>query len=179
MVIRAMDVSMKSLSLDLYGGMLWANNDTRDTRSNSNNPISFNDLHYDKDGFMTGPSRPIAYNLFDIFQIPYTGKNMITGWVGQISSFGSVPPDSTTKEQAMSGLHVYVWLSSQPCGKMANGVFAGLKTGDAGAGSGGISELALLLPATIYLNYSAHNMRRPMNPLKADDWHCGFIIYYQ
>jgi len=179
MVSRALNVDMKSFSLDFYGGMLWANNDFRDTRPNSNNPIEFNQLQYDRDNFMIGTPRPVAYNLFDIFRIPYTGKNVITGWVGQISSFGSIPPDSTTKEQAMSGLHVDVWLSKQPCGKMANDVFAGLKTGDAGAGSGGISELALQLPATLYLNYWAHNLRRPLNVLKADDWHCGFIIYYQ
>jgi hypothetical protein len=170
---------MKSLSLDFYGGMLWANNDFRDTSANSNNPIEFNQLRYDKDNFMVGAPRPVAYNLFDIFGIPYSGRNVITGWVGQISSFGSIPPDSTTKEQATSGLHVDVWLSNHPCGKMANDVFAGLKTGDAGAGSGGVSGLALPLPATIYLNYSALNMRRPLNPLKSDDWHCGFVIYYQ
>ena len=179
MVTRALDVGMKSFTLDFNGGMLWANNDFRDTTHGSNNPIAFNQVQYDENGFIVGPPRPVAYNLFDIFKIPYTGKNMITGWVGQISSFGSTPPDSTTKEQAMSGLHVDVWLSNLPCGKMANDVFAGLKTGDAGAGSGGISGLALLLPATIYLNYWAHNMRRPLNSLKADDWHCGFIIYYQ
>lgn len=179
MVTRDLLVSMRSFSLDFYGGMLWANNDSRDTIPNSNNPIAFNELQYDNDGFIVGPSRPVAYNLFDIFKIPYTGRNMITGWVGQISSFGSVPPDSTIKEQAMSGLHVDVWLSNHPCGKMANGVFAGLKTGDTGAGSGGISELALLLPPTIYLNYWAYNLRRPLNTIKADDWHCGFVIYYQ
>lgn len=179
MVTHALDVGMKSFSLDFNGGMLWANNDFRDTTHGSNNPIAFNQVQYDENGFIVGPPRPVAYNLFDIFKIPYTGKNMITGWVGQISSFGSTPPDSTTKEQATSGLHVDVWLSNLPCGKMANDVFAGLKTGDAGAGSGGISGLTLLLPATIYLNYWAHNMRRPLSPLKADDWHCGFIIYYQ
>ena len=178
MVNRVLD-GMKSFSLDFYGGTLWANNDFRDTRPNSNNPIEFNELQYDRDNFMIGTPRPVAYNLFDIFRIPYSGKNVITGWVGQISSFGSIPPDSTTKEQAMSGLHVDVWLSKQPCRKMANDVFAGLKTGDAGAGSGGISGLGLQLPATIYLNYWAHNLRRPLNVLKADDWHCGFIIYYQ
>ena len=179
MVTRGLDGGMKSFSLDFYGGMLRANNDSRNTIPNSNNPIAFNQLQYDNDGFLVGPPRPVAYNLFDIFRIPYTGRNLITGWMGQISSFGSTPPDPTTKEQAMSGLHVDVWLSNQPCGKMANDVFAGLKTGDTGAGSGGISGLALPLPPTIYLNYSAHNMRRPFNPLKADDWHSGFIIYYQ
>jgi len=170
---------MKSFSLDFYGGLLWANNDFRDTSLNSNNPVTFDELRYDKDGFIVGPSRPVAYNLYDIFRIPYTGKNMMKGWVGQISSFGSIPPNSTTREQATSGLHVDVWLSNQPCGKMGNEVFAALKTGDAGVASGGISELALHMPATIYLNYWAYNMRRPVNPLKADDWHCGFIIYYQ
>ena len=178
MVSRAID-GMKSFSIDFYAGMLWANNDFRDTSPNFNNPIECNQLQYDKDNFMIGTPRPVAYNLFDIFRIPYTGKNVITGWVGQISSFGIIPPDSTTREQATSGLHVDVWLSNHPCGKMANDVFAGLKTGDAGAGSGGISGLALLLPATIYLNYWAYNMRRPLNPLKSDDWHCGFVIYYQ
>jgi len=170
---------MKSFSLDFYGGMLWANNDFRDTSFNSSNPIEYNQLQYDKDNFMIGTPRPVAYNLFDIFRIPYTGKNVISGWMGQISSFGPTPPDSTTKEQAMSGLHVDVWLSNYPCGKMAHDVFAGLKTGDAGAASDGASGLGLRLPATIYLNYLAHNMRRPLNSLKSDDWHCGFIIYYQ
>jgi len=170
---------MKSFSLDFYGGMLWANNDFRDTRANVNNPIASNELQYDKDGFIIGSPKPVAYNLFDLFQIPYTRKRVIRGWVGQISSYGSLSPDPTTKEQAMPGLHVDVWLSYQPCGKMANDVFAGLKTGDTGAGSGGISQLALQLPPTIYLNYWAYNMRRSMNSLKTDDWHCGFIIYYQ
>ena len=178
MMTHALDAGMKSFSLDFYGGMLWAN-DFRDTIPSINNPIAFNQVQYGEDGFIVGPPRPVAYNLFDIFKIPYTGRNLITGWVGQISSFGSTPPDSTTKEPAMSGLHVDVWLSNQPCGRMTNDVFAGLKTGDAGAGSGEISGLALQLPATIYLNYWAHNMRRPLNSLKADDWHCGFIIYYQ
>ena len=172
-------VRMKSFSLDFYGGMLWANNDFRDTRTSSNSPIASNELRYDKDGFMVGSARPVAFNLFDVFQIPYTGKNVIRGWVGQISSFGPIPPDSTTREQAMPGLHVDVWLSSQPCGKMANDVFAALKTGDTGAGSGGISQLALPLPPTIYLNYWAYNMRRSLNALKADDWHCGFVVYYR
>jgi len=170
---------MNSFSIDFYGGMLWANNDFRDTRPNANNPIAFSELQYDKDGFMIGSPKPVAYNLFDLFQIPYTGKRMIRGWVGQISSYGPIPPDSTTREHAMPGLHVDVWLSYQPCGKMANDVFAGLKTGDTGAGSGGISQLALQLPPTIYLNYWAYNMRRSVNSPKTDDWHCGFIIYYQ
>ena len=178
MVSSSLD-GMKSFSLDFYGGTLWTNNDFRDTSLNSNNPIEFNQLQYNKDNFMVGSPRPVAYNLFDIFRIPYTGKNVITGWVGHISSFGSTPPDPTSKEQAMSGVHVDVWLSNHPCGKMANDVFAAVKTGDAGAGSGGISGLGLRLPATIYLNYWAHNMRRPLNLLKSDDWHCGFIIYYQ
>ncbi|HMK82673.1 MAG TPA: hypothetical protein VK503_03055 [Candidatus Bathyarchaeia archaeon] len=179
MITHALDVGMKSFSLDFYGGMLWANNDYRDTITSISNPIEFNQLQYDEDDFIVGPPRPVAFNLFDIFKIPYTGRNLITGWVGQISSFGLTPPDSTTKEPAMSGPDVDVWLSKQPCGKMANDVFAGLKTGDVGAGSAEISGLALLLPATIYLNYWAHNMRRPMNSLKTHDWHCGFIIYYQ
>ena len=167
---------MKSFGLDFYGGMLWSNNELRDTILNSNNPIAFNELQYDKESFIIGPPRPVAYNLFDAFKIPYTGKNMITGWWGEIGSFGSVLSNSTSK--AKSRLDVDVWLSTQPCGKTANDIFAGLKTGDGKAVSGGISGLALPLPATIYLNYWAHNMGT-QTPLVPDDWHCGFILYYQ
>jgi len=170
---------MKSFSLDFSGGMLWANNDFRDTSMHYDDPVWFNELQYDKEGFLVGSARPVAYNLFDLFRIPYTRKNVMTGWVGQVRSFGSIPPDPTTREQATSGLHADVWLSNQPCGKMANDTFALLKTGDTGASSAGISGLTLQLPATIYLNYWAHNMRRSLNPYRADDWHCGFIIYYQ
>ena len=179
MVSRPLDVGMRSFSLEFYGGMLPANSDTRNTTPSVNDPIELSQVQYDEDGFIVGPSRPVAYNLFDVFNIRYTGRNLITGWVGQISGFASIPADSLTKDHASSGLHVDVWLSNLPCGKMANDVFAGLKTGDAGVGSGGISGLTLPLPPTIYLNYWAHNLRRPLNVLKADDWHCGFIIYYQ
>jgi hypothetical protein len=67
---------------------------------------------------MVGAPRPVAYNLSDLSRIPYTGKNVITDWVGQISRSRSILHDSTSGEEVVSGLQVDVWLSNRPCGKM-------------------------------------------------------------
>jgi len=69
-----------------------------ETRANSNTPIEFNQLEYDEDNSLIENPRPVAYNLFDIFRLPYTGRNMITGWLGQISS-SSASTDMTSKDQ--------------------------------------------------------------------------------
>lgn len=166
--------SMRSFSLDFYGGMLRANNDFRDTSQQIDNPISRMQMRYDNNNFIIGPDRPVEFDLTDIFKIKPTSNSQILGWEGAISSFGPIQYDPVH-----SGMHVDTWLSFAPCGKMANDVFGLMKTGDSGVGSGSNMGLQLALPQKIYLNYWAHNMRRPLNPLGADDWHCGYVIYYQ
>ena len=161
---------MKSFSLDFHGGML--RDEVRDTYPNSNIPIEFNQLEYDKDNSLIESPRPVAYNLFDIFRLPYTGRNVITGWLGQISS-SLAPIELTPKQQV---LRVDVWLSDRPCGKMSSDVLARLETGNTGSGSGGISGLALPMPPTIYMNYWTRH--KSLDSLRVD-WHCWFIVYYQ
>jgi hypothetical protein len=165
---------MRSFSLDFYGGMLWANNDFRDTTQQIDNPISRMQMNYDEYNFIVGQDRPVEFDLADIFKSKRTPDSQILGWEGAISTFGPIQ-----YEPVHSGMHVDTWLSFAPCGKMANDVFGLMKTGDSGVGFGSNMGLRLALPQKIYLNYWAHNMRRPLNPLCADDWHCGYVIYYQ
>lgn len=187
---------MKSFSLDFYGGMLRAANDFRDTSANIKEVqprLSFDKQGYDQNNFLFPDFRgPVEFDLEIIFgiQLPIT----ILGWEGAISSFGPIPPSiydikKTPQDAAnlytgpaASGMHVDTWLSiGAPTAKMANGVFGLMKTGDTGAGRGGNMGLQLPIPVNVklYLNYWCHNMRRPLNPLGADDWHVGYALFYE
>jgi hypothetical protein len=175
---------MKSLSLDFYGGMLWCvdkypPNDIRDTSTSYNIKLvqprlAFDKSGYDAKNFLNPNFRgPVEFDLFTIFGI--TRPITITGWEGAVSSFGPIQVNP-----AHSGMHVDTWLSvGAPTGKMANGVLGELKTGDAGVGIGSNTGLSLYVGGKLYLNYWAHNMRRSLNPLGADDWHVGYVIYYE
>jgi hypothetical protein len=185
---------MKAFSIDFYGGMLSAANDFRDTSANlklTQPRLAFDKAGYDLNGFLNPAFRgPVEFDITQIFNIPL--PITILGWEGAISSFGPIPPSITDTKKSLSdaaniyagpaasGMHVDTWLSiGTPTGKMANDVFGLMKTGDTGAGRGNNMGLQLPVNDKLYLNYWAHNMRRPINPKGADDWHVGYVIYYQ
>lgn len=180
---------MKSFSIDFYGGMLWAvdkmpsiqTNDIRDTSTAANiiltKPrLDFDKLGYDTKGFLNAGYRgPVEFDITKIYNIslPIT----IVGWEGAISSFSTIPPYN--QADAHSGMHVDTWMSmGVPTGKMANGVFGVLKTGDSGVANNNNVGISLNLNNKLYLNYWAHNMRRAINPQGTDDWHVGYTLYY-
>ena len=122
---------MKSFSLDFYGGMLWANNDFRDTSASQNIVLVQDRLQFDKQGYdsrnflMPAFRGPVLFDLAAIFSIPK--PIAILGWEGAISSFTSVPPFQMLEPH--SGMHVDTWLNPYaPTGKMANDNFGFLKT---------------------------------------------------
>jgi len=175
--------------------MLKAANDFRDTSAPANIKLvqprlDFDKGGYDNNGFLNPAFRgPVEFDITQIFNI--TLPIQILGWEGAISSFGPIPPCITDPAKhptdaanlyagpAASGMHVDTWLSiGAPTGKMANDVFGLLRTGDTGAAHGSNAGLQLQLNEKLYLNYWVHNMRRPINPLGADDWHVGYVLYY-
>jgi hypothetical protein len=182
-------VAVKSFALDFYGGMLWCvdkcpANDIRDTSSPNNillvKPrLDFDKYGYDSRGLLIALYRgPVEFDLTEIFGIPL--PITVKAWEGSVSSFGPIRADAYGHLPEHSGMHVDTWLSmGNPTGKLANNVFGLMKTGDAGVGQNSVSNLDLAINTKIYLNYWAHNMRRSLNPLGADDWHCGYTIYYE
>ena len=154
-----------------------------DTSLNIGQPIMYDKVQYDQHKMIVPPYRPIQFDLYKLFKIaaPIT----IVGWEGGIGGFG--PIDASTSKsynaypgQSTSGMALATWLSlGAPQGKMGPQVFGWLKTGDTGSSSGSNTNIALnVLDETIYLNWWAQNMRRPLNPAGTDDWDVDYTIYY-
>jgi len=168
---------MKSFSIDWYGGLLTSGT-VRDTSKNTDEPVPILKAT-DADRAAAKPLEIDVTSMFNL-TLPIT----IVAWEGAISSFGPIQnnlfPTSNVQFPKTpfysAGMHVDTWLSiGQATGKMASEVFGLLKCGDSGCGLNSNTVLEIELNSKLYLNYWAHNMR--MTP--QDDWHCGYVIYYE